>query len=135
MGASTFCPVFFYNIRLVWYFFKEKRKEKGKEVKGMWASRNQIYGMRGETKSILSSTWLSKQTQVTRMWQDASCKPRTRGCRFMTVLFSGCHWQVGTHDGDVTLVVPSSFGGQNSLSFFFGFYFKKKYFNGYFITN
>jgi len=28
-------------------------------------------------------------------------QPRTCCCRFMTVLFSGCRWRVGTRDGDV----------------------------------
>jgi hypothetical protein len=41
----------------------------------------------------------------------------------MTVLFPGCQWQVGTRDGDVTLIVPTFFGGQNSLSIFLDFIF------------
>lgn len=120
MGASTFRPVFFYNIRLVRYFFKRKKRKRkrGEGYVTMWASRNQISGngRRNEEHLII---YLFKQTNSS----DTSVpgcimQPRTRCCRFMTVLFPGCQWQVGTRDGDVTLIVPTSFGGQNSLSFF-----------------
>jgi hypothetical protein len=117
MGASAFCPFFFYNIRLVRYFFKrKKRKRKGGEgyvgVKepDLWNER------RNEEHLII---YLLKQTNSSDTCVPGCImQPRTRCCRFMTVLFPGCQWQVGTRDGDVTLIVPTSFGGQNSLSFF-----------------
>jgi len=41
----------------------------------------------------------------------------------MTVLFPGCQWQVGTRDGDVTLIGPTFFWWSKLIEFFLDFIF------------